>query len=46
MNNIVVTEEMKIRVLKNIKDTILPDVDHFNDGNDVEFIESKELAIV
>ncbi len=32
--------------LKNIKDTILPDVDHFNDGNDVEFIESKELAIV
>ena len=32
--------------LKNIKDTILPDIDHYNDDNKVEFIESKDLALV
>ena len=32
--------------LKNIKDTILPDVDHYNDDNNVEFMESKDLALV
>ena len=32
--------------LKNIKDTVLADVDHFNDDNNVEFMESKELALV
>ena len=32
--------------LKNIKDTVLADVDHFNDDNTVEYIEPKELAMV